>query len=145
MVLIYFPQGLGAGGEGDDRGWDGWMASPTRWAWVWVDSESWWWAGRPGVLWFMGSQRVRHDWVTELNWWVMGKHLFIFLYLFFYLKNWVVGISLVIQWIRLWAPNAGALGLIPGQGTGSCMPQQRLSTQSLSDTTKIQCSQINAD
>ena len=50
------------------RGWDGWMASPTRWTWVWVNSGSWWWTGRPGVLWFMGSQRVRHDWVTELNW-----------------------------------------------------------------------------
>jgi len=54
--------------EGDDRGWDGWMASPTQWTWVWVDSRSWWWTGRPGVLWFMGSQRVGHDWATELNW-----------------------------------------------------------------------------
>ena len=60
--------GIGAGGGGDDRGWDGWMTSPTRWTWVWVNSRSWWWTGRPGVLWFMGSQRVRHDWVTELNW-----------------------------------------------------------------------------
>ena len=51
----------------DDRGWDGWMASLTRWTWVWVDSGSWWWTGRPGVLQFMGSQRVRHDWATELN------------------------------------------------------------------------------
>ena len=59
---------LRAGGEGDDRGWDGWMASPTRWTWVWVNSGNWWWTGRPGVLWFMGSQRVRHNWVTELNW-----------------------------------------------------------------------------
>ena len=59
---------LGAGGEGDDRGWDGWMASLTRWTWVWVDSGSWWWTGRPGVLWFMVSQRVGHNWVTELNW-----------------------------------------------------------------------------
>ena len=59
---------LKAGGEGDDRGWDGWMASPTQWTWVWVDSGSWRWTGRPGVLWFMGSQRVRHDWVTKLNW-----------------------------------------------------------------------------
>ena len=57
---------LRAGGDGDDRGWDGWMASPTRWTWVWVDSGSWWWTGRPGVLRFMGSQRVRHDWATEL-------------------------------------------------------------------------------
>ena len=61
-------EGLGAGGEGGDRGWDGWMASLTRWTWVWVNSMSWWWTGRPGVLWFMGSQRVRHKWVTELNW-----------------------------------------------------------------------------
>ena len=53
--------------EGDDRGWDGWMASPTQWTWVWVNSGSWWWTGRPGVLQFMGSQRVRHDW-TDLNW-----------------------------------------------------------------------------
>ena len=59
---------LRARGEGDDRGWDGWMASPTRWTWVWVDSGSWWWTGRPGVLWFMRSQRVGHDWATELNW-----------------------------------------------------------------------------
>ena len=58
---------LRAGGEGDDRGWDGWMASPSQWTWVWVDSWSWWWTGRPGVLQFMGSQRVRHGWVTELN------------------------------------------------------------------------------
>ena len=59
---------LGAGGEGDDRGWDGWMASPTRWMWVWVNSGSWWWTGRPGVLRFMGSQRIGHNWATELNW-----------------------------------------------------------------------------
>ena len=56
------------GGEGDDRGWDGWMPSPTQWTWVWVGSGSWWYTGRPGVLWFMGSQRVRHDWATVLNW-----------------------------------------------------------------------------
>ena len=61
-------EGLGAGGEGDDRGWDGWLASLTRWTWVWVNSGSWWWTGRPGVLRFMGSQRVGHDWATELNW-----------------------------------------------------------------------------
>ena len=53
-----------------DRGWDGWMASPTQWTWIWVNSGSWWWTGRPGVLWFTGSQRVGHErlnW-TELNW-----------------------------------------------------------------------------
>ena len=60
-------EGLWAGGEGDDRGWDGWMTSLTRWTWVWVDSRSWWWTGRPSVLRFMGSQRVGHDWATELN------------------------------------------------------------------------------
>ena len=59
---------LKAGGEGDDRGQDGWMASPTWWTWVWEYSRSWWWTGNPGVLQFMGSQRVGHDWVTELNW-----------------------------------------------------------------------------
>ena len=62
-------EGLGAGGEGDNREWDGWMASPTWWTRVSVNSGSWWWTGRPGMLQFMGSQRVRHDsdW-TELNW-----------------------------------------------------------------------------
>ena len=61
--------GLGAGGEGDDRGWNGWMTSPTRWTWVWVNSGSWWWTGRPSVLQFMGSQSWTwlSDW-TELNW-----------------------------------------------------------------------------
>ena len=59
---------LKAGGEGDDRGWDGWMASPTQQTWVWVNSRSWWWTGKPGVLQSMGWQRVRHDWATELNW-----------------------------------------------------------------------------
>ena len=60
-------EGLGAGSEGDDRGWDGWMASLTQWTWVWVNSRSWWWTGRPGMLWFMGLQRIGHNWVTELN------------------------------------------------------------------------------
>ena len=59
---------LKAGGEGDDRGGDGWMSSPTQWTWVWVNSGSWWWTGRPGVLWSMGLQRVGHDCVTGLNW-----------------------------------------------------------------------------
>ena len=54
--------------EGDDLEWDGWMASLTRWTWVWVGCGSWWWTGKPGVLQFMGLQRVWHDWVTELNW-----------------------------------------------------------------------------
>ena len=58
---------LRAGGEGDSRGWDGWMASLTQWTWVWVDSGSCWWSGRPGMLQFMGLQSVRHNWATELT------------------------------------------------------------------------------
>ena len=58
---------LKVGGEGDDRGWDGWMASPTRWTWVGVSSGSWWWTGRPGELQPMGLQRIGHDWENELN------------------------------------------------------------------------------
>ena len=59
---------LKSGGEGDDRGWDGWMASPTQWTWAWGNSGSWWWRGKPAELQSMGWQRVRHDWTTELNW-----------------------------------------------------------------------------
>ena len=68
-------EGFRAGREGDDRGWDDWMASPIRWTWVWVNSGSWWWTGRPGMLRFMGSQRVGHDWAnwTELNWFTIAK------------------------------------------------------------------------
>ena len=58
---------LKVGGEGDNRGWDDWMASPTQWTWVWVNSGSWWWTGRPGVLQSMELQRVGHDWATELT------------------------------------------------------------------------------
>ena len=60
-------EGLGAGGKGDDRGWDGWMASLTWWTWVSVNSGSWWWTGRPGMLQFMRLQRVGHNWATEVN------------------------------------------------------------------------------
>ena len=59
---------LKVGGEGDDRGWDGWMASRTGWTWVWASSRSWWWTGKPGMQHCLGLQRVGHDWVTELNW-----------------------------------------------------------------------------
>ena len=59
---------LKAGGEGDDRGWDGWMASLTQWTWAWASSRRWWWTGRPGVLQSLGLQRVGQDWATELNW-----------------------------------------------------------------------------
>ena len=61
---------LKVGGEGDDRGSDVWMASPTQWTCAWVNSGSWWWTGRPDVLLSMGSQIVRHIWVTELNSWM---------------------------------------------------------------------------
>ena len=61
---------LGARGERDDRGWDGWMASPTWWTWAWVSSGSWWLTGRLGMLQSMGLQIVRHDWTTELNWFI---------------------------------------------------------------------------
>ena len=59
---------LKAEGEGDDRGWDGWMASPILWMWVWASCRSWWWTGKPRVLQSMEWQRVGHDWATELNW-----------------------------------------------------------------------------
>ena len=63
------------------RGWDGWMVSLTQWTCVWVDSGSWWWTGRPGVLWLMESQRVGHDWVSELNWMTNGvRYLFMCLW-----------------------------------------------------------------
>ena len=69
---------LRAGGEGDDRGWDGWMASLTRWTCVWASSKNWWRTGKPGVLQSMGSQRVGHDWATELTChfcsWFMGQN-----------------------------------------------------------------------
>ena len=57
---------LRAGVEGEDRGCDGWMASLTQWIWVWVNSGSWWWTGRPGMLQFLGSEIVGHHWATEL-------------------------------------------------------------------------------
>ena len=56
-----------AGGEGENRGWGGWMAPPTQCTWIWASSRSWWWTGRPGVLQSLGLQRVGHDWVTELH------------------------------------------------------------------------------
>ena len=68
---------LKVGKEGDDRRWDGWMASPTQWTWVWVNSGSWWWTGRPGMLQSMGSQRVGHDWATEQNWTCFKALLFL--------------------------------------------------------------------
>ena len=69
LEKIWWWEKLKTGGKGDNRGWDGWMASPTQWTqWVCVNFGSWWWTGRPGMLQSMGSQRFGHDWATELNW-----------------------------------------------------------------------------
>ena len=68
LLLYYYYAGKDWRREEKDRGWDVWMTSLTQWTWVWVDSGSWWWTGRPGMLRFMGSQWVRHDWEIELNW-----------------------------------------------------------------------------
>ena len=84
---------LRAGGEGDDRGWDGWMASLTRWTWVWVKSRSWWWTRRLDVLQSMGSQRVGHDRATELNWYHIGD----------FSGGPVVRTILPVQWTRVWS------------------------------------------
>ena len=69
---------LKVGGEGEDRGWNGWMASPTHWIWVWASFGSWWWTGKASVLQSMGSQRVGHDWATELNWMCIDIFFFYF-------------------------------------------------------------------
>ena len=66
---------LKAGAEGDNRGWDGWMASLTQWTWVWTSSRSWWWTEKSGMLQSMGSQRVRHNWANKLDWYVWLGHL----------------------------------------------------------------------
>ena len=73
-----------AGGEGDKRGWDGWMASPTQWTWFWASSGSWWWTGNPGVLQSMGLQRVGHHWATELTDWPSTSTLVRMFFSFFF-------------------------------------------------------------
>ena len=75
-------EGFGVGGEGDERGWDGCVLSVTRWKWVWVNSGSWCRTRRPGMLRFMGSQRVGHHWATELNWTEIKKVMYVILFLF---------------------------------------------------------------
>ena len=65
-------EGLKVGGEGDNRGWDGWIASSTQWTWIWVGSGSWWWTRKPGMLQSMELQRIGHDWATERNWYHFG-------------------------------------------------------------------------
>ena len=71
--------GIGARGEGDDRGWDGWMASPTQWAWVWVNSGSWWWTGRPGVLRFMGSQKSDMTEWLNIGYWISDTYICVYI------------------------------------------------------------------
>ena len=79
---------LKAGGEGDNRGWDGWMASLTWWTWVWISSRSCRWTGKPGVLQFMGLHRVRHDWVTELT--EPHTHTHTHTHIEIYHRNWLL-------------------------------------------------------
>ena len=74
-------------GEGEDREWDGWVAPLAQWTRVWVNSRSWWWTGRPGVLQSMDSQRVRHDWATELNW----TELMVTKRTYFHIHQWAGG------------------------------------------------------
>ena len=108
-----------AGGEGNDRGWDGWMASATQWTWVWVNSGSWLWTARPaGVLQSMGSQRVRHDWVTELNWtdiwsiWLDYRSLeAVAFYVYFPSSCWFIYVSTIE--CLLCASHYQALGIQP--------------------------------
>ena len=87
---------LKAGGEGDNREWDGWMASPTQWTWVWASSGSWWWTGKPGVLQSMGLQRLGHEWMTELNWYFLFSIFNIFLIPLIFKSSEVLSILLLI-------------------------------------------------
>ena len=119
---------LKAGGEGDDRGWDGWMASSTWWTWVWASSRSWWWTEKPGVLQSMGSQRFGHNWESELN------QMLGYWDIFWYLGIWHLAVSVVAAKFHLetpaWnyghSPNGGlrALGLCSSSsasGPGSAL------------------------
>ena len=112
---------LKVGGEGDDRGWDGWVASLMQWTWVWVDSRGWWWRGRPGVLVLqsMGSQRVGNNRETELNWTgtsaeTLGKEAFPLLDLL-KLFQWKLGAIVAIlpfpwrSWLRIWPTQRKAV------------------------------------
>ena len=87
---------LKTGGEGDNRGWDGCMASLTWWTCVWVSSGSWWWTGKPGVLQSMGLQRVRHDWATELT--VRFCSFFLLYYYYFLVFTIQYCIGFAIHW-----------------------------------------------
>ena len=123
---------LKAVGEGTDRGWEGWMASPTQWTWVWVNSGSWWWTEWPGVLWSMGSQRVWHNWETKMNWtelmgldamisvfWVLSfKSAFSFSSSFFFFFSfifisWRLLYNIVVGFVIHWHESAMELHVFP--------------------------------
>ena len=117
----------------DERGWDRWMASPTQWTWVYVGSGSWWWTGRPGVVQFWFHKES--DMSEQLNWPELKNEKDIIIaeiwnvikYYENMIKNCLIsGTSVVVQWLRLCAPNAGGPGLIPGWGARSCMLQLRV-------------------
>ena len=97
----WFWERLRAGGEGDNRGWDGWMASPIQWTWFCVDSGHWWWTERPGILRLMGSQRVRHGWATELNWTLFCSYIWSVLLAYFSLLSQVI-CYIILFIISLW-------------------------------------------
>ena len=95
---------LNEGGEGNDRGWDGWMASPTWWTSVWVSSGSWWWTGKPGMLQSMTSQRVGHSWTTELNWWQLYFQFLIlcrFWWVVFFLRSFSFSSEFSTYWQKV--------------------------------------------
>ena len=96
---------LKARGQEDSRGWDCWMESPTWWTWVWASSRSWWWTGKPDMLQSMGSQRVRHDWATELNWLLVNRNT---VFLYFHL---VSCSPLLLNWISSSNSFVGSIGL----------------------------------
>ena len=105
---------LKAGGDRDNRGWDGRMASPTQWTWVWVNSGSWWWTGRPGVLQFVGSQRVRHD--ERLNW-TVGDLPSLDLRFFIFEEKWL----LLLLVSRLWVFRQPRTDLSHAKEAGSTL------------------------
>ena len=89
---------LRAGGEGDDRGWDGWMASPTHWTWLWASPGSWWWAGRPGMLQSMESQRIgSHNWTTKASSKQSKENICVFP-----LPRWPMAKDKIKYWSILW-------------------------------------------
>ena len=123
----YRQERLRAGSEGDDRGWDGWVASPTQWTWVWASSGSGWWTGRPGVLWFMGLPRVGHNRTTELI------YMCVCIYMFFFLSLFHCRLLQDTLWVLYDWPLDYSWILFPRMGP-FCYATGNLSHVSLSDT-----------